>query len=398
MSTPHTLQPDDVMEEGGDVVRRAQEACWYAETSMGKAVLRYREVHDLLRDARFRNMGTDVLTRQGVTDGLVRRMYEGFLLSTEGAAHARLRGLLKKGFTPDAVDALRPRMRERMHALLDEIGDRTEFDFVTAVAERFPGQVIIELLGLPVSFEDPDFRRWCSDLGYIVGLEVKKHLPRLEAAFEGLRGYIEPTIAARRAEPRGDLISTLAAAEQNGDRFSEEELVCQIVALLFGGLDTTRRTIGKAFLVMLEHPDQRRLLQERPDLAEPAAEEILRYAPGTRVAIRVATCDLELDGVPIRAGELVIAATGAANRDPRVFEAPETFDITRRGAAPLSLGAGPHHCLGAYLARAELQEAVPILTRRLTEAALASPVVVRTAREGSPGPRVIPLRCRVRPR
>jgi cytochrome P450 len=392
------LQPDELMEEGGPAVRRAQEADWYAETSMGKAVLRYREVHDLLRDPRFRNMGTDVLTRQGVTEGPVRRMYEGFLLSTEGDRHARLRGLLKKAFTPGAVDALRPRMREMMHTLLDELADRAEFDFVAEVAERFPAQVFIGMLGLPASFEDPDFRRWCGDLGYIVGLEVQTHLSRLEAAFTGLRGCIEPTIAARRAEPGDDLISALAAAEQDGDRLSDEELVCQIIALLFGGLDTTRRTVGKALLVMLEHPDQWRLLRQRPELAATATEEILRYAPGTRVAIRVAMCDLELNGVPLRSGELVIAATGAANRDPRAFEAPETFDIRREGAAPLSLGAGPHHCLGAYLARAELQEALPILAERLADAALAGPVTVRTAREGSPGPRVIPLRCRVRPR
>lgn len=385
--TATLLSAKDLMGEGAPALRAAQDRGWYAETELGKAVLGYAEVQRLLRDRRFRNMGTDLMTLQGIDDGLVRRTYEGFLLSMEGDEHARRRGLVRKAFDRASIESMRPGMRETLNALLDRACLAPRFDFVSDVAAPYPTQVIVRALGFDVSSHDVEFMNACSDLGYIVGFEVREHLALLESAIRTIQARVERVLADRRASPGSDVISRLICAEG----VSTEQLFAMVVTLLFGGFDTTRRTLAKAFVILLERPDQWQLLRERPELAERATEEIFRFAPGTKVAVRVALEDVDFEGLIIREGELLYAATGAANRDPRVYAEPDRFDITREGPPPLTFGGGPHTCLGAGLARAELCEALPILVERLAHVRLDGLITWRTAIEGSPGPMSIPL-------
>ena len=229
-------------------------------------------------------------------------------------------------------------------------------------------------------------------MGHILGFEINAHLVPIHRAINGLSGHVVAAIEMRTRSPGPDLISALLAARDGDDRLSEDEIASAGIALLMGGFDTTRRTLARAILTMMDHRDQWHLLSEQPDLAASATEEILRYNPGTQVAIRVATESFDFHGMPVTEGQLVIAATGVANRDATVFDEPDRFDIQRIPAAILTFGAGPHHCLGAYLARVELEEALKVFASRLQDIELCGPVSYRPASAGSPGPSTIPVR------
>ena len=391
MSSTELLDASVLMDGWSDRLRAIAATHWYVPTTMGPAVLSYARTRELLQDKRFRNMGTDIIDAQGVDDSVVRRQYQGFLLSCEGSRHKRLRGLLRCGFSRESVDRQRPRIRATAHGLLDRVADQPHFDFVSDVAARFPATVFAELLGIETIVEDPDYLRWCADMGHILGFEINDHLGPIRRAISGLSGYVVAAIEHRTRCPGPDMISALLDARVGDDRLSEDEIVSAGIALLLGGFDTTRRTLSRAILTMMGHRDQWHLLGRRPDLAASATEEILRYNPGTQVAIRVATESFDFHGLPVTEGQLVIAATGVANRDATVFDEPDRFDIQRPPAAILTFGAGPHHCLGAYLARTELVEALPVFAARLPDIELCGPVAYRRASAGSPGPTAIPV-------
>jgi len=180
----------------------------------------FAPVKQLLNDPRFRNMGKDLLTMQGVVDGPVHQIYEWFLLANEGERHKRLRRLVQKAFTPLSIDRLRPQMRETMHTLLNRVENRRDFDFVADIAAHFPTLIVAWMLGLQVSLDDSNFRQACADLSYIIRLEVRPHLSLIEAAVTALREGFEPTIAARRAASKDDLSSMLLAAKEDGVRLT----------------------------------------------------------------------------------------------------------------------------------------------------------------------------------
>jgi cytochrome P450 len=198
-------------------------------------------------------------------------------------------------------------------------------------------------------------------------LKVANELPALERAAAEFVEYTRALIADRRGSPGEDLISELITAEEEGDRLSEDEVVHLTSAILVGGVDTTQAQLAQALILFARHPDQWRLLAERPELAPQAVEEVLRFEPITPITARITLEDIDYDGVTFPKDTLVFAAAVAANRDPAAYEEPERFDITadRGRSKPLTFGAGPHFCLGANLARAELQEALTFLAPRM---------------------------------
>jgi cytochrome P450 len=210
------------------------------------------------------------------------------------------------------------------------------------------------------------FHRWSTDLSLAFGSRITEELPRIEAALGNLSDYVDGLLAERRRSPGEDLISALIAVREQSDRLSSDELRAMVTVLIFGGQDTTQCQLACAVATFLAHPEQWEMLAKDPALAASATEEILRYEPAGSGSPRIASEDLRLEELEVKAGTIALPSGPAANRDPAVYPDPDRFDITRHPAEPhLTFGGGVHYCLGAALARAELQEALPILAQRL---------------------------------
>jgi cytochrome P450 len=372
-------------------VQAAREACWYARTPLGYAVLRYHEVAALLRDRRLRQGSAEPLAAQGITEGLLADWMRMSLLNLEGEPHGRLRRLVSQAFTPRAVDALRPVMRAVAHELVDGFAARGACEFMAAFADPYPSRIIGELLGIPRE-RYTEFHGWATDLGLLFSYAVAEHRTRIEAALLGLSACVDDLLAARRAAPGPDLISALIAAEESGDQLSDMELCVLVTGLVFAGQDTTRNQLGCALATFIEHPAQWARLAEAPALAAQAVEEVMRVRPAVPVISRVATEDFDFNGLRIPAVTFLSLFVASANTDPRVF-GPAGFDIPLERPAQLTFGGGIHHCLGAPLARAEMAEALPILATRLRAPVLAGDVHWRPAL-GICGPVTLPIRFR----
>jgi cytochrome P450 len=255
-------------------------------------------------------------------------------------------------------------VRELARELVGERLAAGEIDLVADVAHLLPIRLMCEILGVE-SEAHPDFARWSTDLGRALTQVLTPEARRAgEEAATGLGAAIAELIAARRARPRDDLFSALLSASAQGpERFADEDLVTLVVNLLFGGHDTSRSMLSIGMALLLQHPEQLARLRRDPSLAVCAGEEILRFEPPIAVLAREPVEDIELEGVVLPKGEMVLLSILSANRDARVFSEPDRFDVGRDAPRSFSFGWGPHHCLGAALARAEIQEAIPALLR-----------------------------------
>lgn len=294
--------------------------------------------------------------------------------ATEQADHARMRGLLQPHFTPKLMRALAPRVDELTTGLLDRLADSgSPADLVEAVAEPLPVLVICELLGVP--YEDRDrFRAWARDAA------DTEDRGRSEHGLAALFGYGTELVARKRAHPGDDVITRLATTPG----VSDEEAAGLGMALLFAGHETTVVQIGLGALHLLADPEQWRALARDPALLAGAVEEVLRAPARSGGGIpRYARTDLEIAGTVVRAGELVLLDTGAANHDATVFPDPDRFDIHRSTAAHLTFGHGPRYCIGAPLARIELHSVFGRLATRFPAMRLATPVSDLVFRTGT---------------
>ncbi|HVJ69749.1 MAG TPA: cytochrome P450 [Caulifigura sp.] len=271
--------------------------------------------------------------------------------------HTRLRGLVQKAFTPRVIADLKSRISQISTNLLDQIGDATEFDVMSQLAAPLPMIVIAELLGIPAA-DRQQFQRWAdATLGLaltLTGGEAAATAARRygEATVE-MGAYLTAQLTTLSTTPRDDLLSRLATAELDGERLTHAEILGFFQLLLLAGSETTANLIGNTLICLLEHPDQRSLLRRRPELLWLAVEETLRFRSPVQVVFRKTQHSVSLHGQTIARGELVLAVLGSANRDPRVFLAPERFEIKETPSPHLAFGYGRHFCLGAALARQE---------------------------------------------
>ncbi|MDX2161076.1 MAG: cytochrome P450 [bacterium] len=285
------------------------------------------------------------------------------LLNLDPPDHTRLRALVHKAFTPALIENLRARTQGIADALIDKVirHNAGRFDLIEDYGFPLPITVIAELIGVPANDQD-EFRRWTKTL-----LFGRDEAAGQLAAFEFVN-YVNGLIEARQAHPQPDLLTGLLSAEEAGDALDREELLSMIFLLLVAGHETTVNLIGNGMLALFEHPHQRARLQADFTLIKPAIEEMLRYnGPVETATIRFALEDVEIRGVTIPQGEMVLVALHAANRDPDVFPDPERFDITRDPNRHIAFGNGIHFCLGAPLARMEGAIAIETLLRRLPD-------------------------------
>ncbi|MBP1821629.1 cytochrome P450 [Mycobacterium sp. OAE908] len=286
---------------------------------------------------------------------------EGNLIFTDPPRHRQLRKLINSGFTRRQVTLLEPKVREIVKGILDDVDPSREYEFAEQIAAPLPTRMIAEMLGAPP--EDwEQFRTWSDAAVGTADPDIE--MDNLVALGE-LYEYFTKLIDARRSgEVTGqdDLLSILAAAEVDGERLTDADLLNFSFLLLVAGNETTRNLIALGTLALLDHPDQFALLRSKPELLPVAIEEMLRFtSPVTHMA-REATKDVEIRGQQIKAGQTVVMLYGAANRDEEIFgPTGEEFDVTRNPNPHIAFGAGEHACLGAQLARLEARVMFEVL-------------------------------------
>lgn len=289
------------------------------------------------------------------------------MLATDPPRHTRLRKLVTKAFTTGAVRELRPFVAHVTDELLDRWPAGERFDFVAGLAVPLPVIVICELLGIPEA-DRPLVRRWSAEL-FAAGAP-----DAADAASHAMADYMTGLIAAKRLVPGASLLDRLVSARDGDDRLSEEELVSLAVLLLVAGHETTANALGNALLALLQHPAQLDRLREDPDGVPAALDELLRFDSAVSTAtFRFTTEARTLGGTGIPAGVPVLVALGAANRDPARFPSPDVLDLDRDATAHLAFGYGIHRCVGAPLARAELEIALRAVLTRFPGIRLAVP-------------------------
>jgi cytochrome P450 len=361
------LGPDLKGERFHEVMRELRERSWLATSPIGFVVLDREAVAFFLRTKSATFPGMRIAEMFEVPEGPLLEQMRRNILHVNGDAHGRLRGLVNPAFTPRAADRWRPAMREFLQRLWAPLEGRGGCEFVGDFAKPYPSLTIATVMGAPLD-DAPKLHEWSNLIqGQFDPQVLMYERDAVERACEEFYDWAAELLAQRRSgEPGDDLISTLVAAEQAGDRLSDVECMNLVLNVLVGGVDTTQSQLAHGLRVFAAHQEQWELLAARPELAPRAVEELLRYEPITPFTARLLHEELGYRDVVFPADTVVMVCSFAANRDG-VAGDPEAFDISaERGLAkPLTFGAGIHYCLGANLARAELQEALAFLPSRM---------------------------------
>ncbi|WP_116209354.1 cytochrome P450 [Streptomyces olivoreticuli] len=347
-------------------------------------VTRYADVRTVLGDPRF--------SRTRATRGTGPRMASvptlpDSILAADPPEHTRLRKLIAPAFTARRAQAMRRDMARLVSGLLDALTahDRPA-DLVPLFTRPLPLAVICDLLGTPRQDGDR-LDAWCDTLRNLTAAPDAA----VTAAVDEMTGYLAALVAAKRRHPADDVVSTLIAAHDDGERLTQEELISFCLVLLVGGYGTTADRLAGMVHLLLDEPGRYRRLCRAPDTIPRAAEELLRYAQtNVQANLRVATEDVELGGVTIAEGEAVMAVNSSANHDETVFEDPGRLDLDRAHNPHLSFGYGVHHCVGAQIARVQLQEALAGLVHRLPDLRAAAPPRWKTGLK-TRAPRTLPV-------
>jgi cytochrome P450 len=354
-----------------EAMTQAAEGGWLASMQLGFVALDREAAEFFLRSRSFTFPGMKVAELFGVTDGPLYDEIANNILHINGADHSRLRRLVNPSLTARAVQRYRPAMRGFLAELFDALGGERSIEFVNAFAKPYPSLTIATVMGAPLS-DAPRLHHWSEVIQRQFASNLNEERDEIERAVVEFYEYTADLMAARREDPGDDLISSLLAAEEEGDRLSPTECQNLVLNILIGGVDTTQSQLSHGIRLFAAHPEQWELLAAEPQRAPHAVEEILRIEPITPFTARLAMEDVVYRDVTFPEGTVVLVSAFNGNRDPDVYPEPERFDITRnpRAGKPLTFGAGIHYCLGANLARAELQEALSFLPARMPDLAL----------------------------
>jgi cytochrome P450 len=354
----------------GETYRQAMAALrghdgWLAANPFGYTVLDRESGEFFLRTRHAVFPGLTIAELFQISDGALHEEIVKNIININGADHSRLRNLVNPALSPRAVERYRPAMRRFLEQLLGQVPGDGRLDFVAGFAKPYPSLVIAEVMGAPLS-DAPRLHHWSNwiqrqfDAGSLL-----TEREQIEAAVQEFYAYEDELITARRDTPGEDLISSLIAAEVEGDRLNHDELRNLVLNILVGGVDTSQSQLAHAVRLLALHPTQWQLLRKDPrGLALTAVEEALRYEPITPFTARITIEPLEHRGVGFPAGSILLVSAWHANRDG--IE-PDNFDIAadRPRRRALTFGAGAHYCVGANLARAEMEEALVFLAERV---------------------------------
>jgi hypothetical protein len=345
---------------------------WLARSPLAYLVLERESGEFFLRSRATAFPGRQIAEFFGVTSGPLWEHIDANILNLTGEQHRRLRALVGPAFTPRAADRWRPVMRGFLQGLWDDL-DRGEAgsgscEFAASVAKPYPSLTIAAVLGAPAG-DAPRLQEWSNLVQRQFDIRaLQSELTSIERAVTEVSEYAAALLEQRRSQPRDDLASALLAAEADGERLTHEECVNLVVNVLAGGIDTTQSQLAHALRLFAAHPAQWELLGAAPRLAADAVQEVLRFEPITPFTARICTEEVTHRGVTFPAGTIVAVCAERANRED---DDGERFDITaRRDGRLLTFGAGAHYCLGANLARCELEEALAFLAPRMPDLAL----------------------------
>jgi cytochrome P450 len=370
----------------------ARARSWIAHSPLAFIVLDRESGDFFLRSRATAFPGPQIAEIFGVTSGKLHEHINANILNLTGDNHRRIRSLVGHAFTPRAADKWRPVMRDFLQELWEDMtkDGATSAEFVSAFARQYPSRTIAAVLGAPVA-DAPRLFHWANMVQRQFDVQaLSTQIPDIERAVIESYDYVEKLVEDRKATPRDDLISVIAAAEADGDRLSHDECVNLVLNVIAGGVDTTQGQLSHGMLLSARHPEQWALLAERPQERAPAAvAEIVRFEPVAPLTARIVLEDVEYRGVTFPAGTIVAICAERANREETDGE---SFDITApRDGKVFTFGAGAHYCLGVNLARAELEEALAFLAPRMPGLALDGAARLGGI-EGIYGVEALPLR------
>lgn len=360
-------------------LRKAGKPVWHEDANLFLAAT-YPDANAVLRN---RSLGRIFKPRAPEDDwNEFNWLHSDSLLDSEPPKHTRLRSLLVKAFNKNKIDSLRPDVERLTAALLNDIEKKVEatgrFDVIADFAEPLPVKVIAALLGFPDEDEHL-LRPWSQAIVKMYEINPSQETQdAAKLASHEFAEYVRGLMVERKRNPGTDLISDLAAVEEDGQKLNAQELIATCVLLLNAGHEASVNGFGNGFVALMQRPDQLKLLSENPyELANTAVDEFLRFDAPLHLFERTATADTEIGGVAIKEGQKIASLLGSANRDENVFENPETMDITRDPNPHIGFGAGIHFCIGAPLARMEMSTSLPALMAKYPNLALASEPVRR---------------------
>ena len=346
-------------------VMAAREESWYAKTPFGIAILRYEDANELQNDKRLYQGSRRWPEHNGITEGPLAEWWQEMLMSLEGEDHRRLRRLANPAFSPRIIEALTPEFTELANQLVDNFCESGSCDFMADFAEPYSALVITKLLGL-----DPDLWSDIADfatkMGYVFSVTIKDDLPVIEEGLEGVLKISQDLIDLRKNDIRDDFISNLVEATVDGEKITERELLVLISFLVFAGFDTTRNQLGLAMQTFHQRRDQWELLGADHSLARNAIEEVMRVNPTITWVSREANETFDYKGLTIEKGTTLQIFNIPVGSDPAKYD-PVTMDITAQRAPHFGFGGGMHHCIGHYVARIDMQEAIKVLVARITD-------------------------------
>jgi pimeloyl-[acyl-carrier protein] synthase len=358
---------------------RAEEPVHWDPFLHAWVVTRYDDVvRVLLEFAANRTPTPEQLTAIGMAElNPIAQVMVKQMLFMDPPTHTRLRGLCSQAFTPRRVELLRSHIQDIADRLLDDVVSAGAMDIIAEFAAPLPAIVTAEMFGVPPS-DHHQLKAWSADFAEMLG--NFQHNPnrtnRVLHSLQEMTRYFRDAIRKQRASPREGLVHYLLAAEVNGDRLTEEEVIANLIVTMVGGQETTTNLIGNGILTLLRNPDTLHQLQSDPSLISLTVEELLRYESPSQHTARLAPEDVEIGGKRINKRQAVIAVMGAANRDPGRFPDPDRLDITRKDNRHVAFGWGAHFCFGAYLARIEGQVAFQTILRRIPDLTLESKPLV----------------------
>lgn len=355
--------------------REAGDGVHYQDDIGAWAVLRYDDVLAVLRDtSRFHSAWYGrVGAERPVDAGQAAAVMKGNLLFQDPPVHTRLRALISRAFTPRAVEGVRAAVERRAAELLADIGPGDEVDLVERLAAPLPIDAIAEMLAVPAG-DRTRFLRWSDAAALLLAPGLTDEQRRVVRHDTGaFVAYLREVIEERRRAPGDDLLSALLVAEVEGERLRAGEVVHLVQLLLVAGNETTRSLLASAAALIVARPDDRRRLRAAPDEVGSFVEEVLRWEPPVTCTFRVTTEPIRFGETEVPAHEPVMAVLPSANRDPRAFEEPDAFVLTRTPNKHVGFGFGLHHCLGAALARMEAAVALPLLLERMGEPSFLAP-------------------------